>query len=346
MAPTAGRYEGIPDIIMGNGRRRYQKKHISEILRRYGKRHAKGGRKSSLLHLLVDLEKTIPDEDKKIIARWMRQSLPLPALSKFFDDALGENKPVIVDCTVCMESLELGDFPQQKLTSSCDHKSLTCASCLTQSIEAQIADTPWDQITCPQCPELVSFESVKSVVSAEAFERQYSNLDRYDMKSVMATFEHMPNFTMCLGPNCNSGQIHWTEDDQPIMTCNTCHFKTCFTHKMPWHSDQTCGEYDAERKERMDQEAASEKVLQETTKKCPNGKCGLNCEKVSGCDHMTCHKCKFQFCWMCFAPYLGPTGIDRAGNSAHAPNCKYHSANLPAGATRLAQMYATLHRRA
>jgi IBR domain, a half RING-finger domain len=98
----------------------------------------------------------------------------------------------------------------------------------------------------------------------------------------------MPDFMMCLGPDCNSGQIHEGGDAQPIMTCTACKFKSCWTHQMPWHSGQTCDEYEAERQERFVQEAASKKFLDEKTKICPNIKCGLHVEKISGCDHMTC----------------------------------------------------------
>jgi hypothetical protein len=38
---------------------------------------------------------------------------------------------------------------------------------------------------------------------------------------------------------------------------------------MPWHSSQTCDEYEVERKERVAQEAASMQILDETTKICP-----------------------------------------------------------------------------
>lgn len=113
---------------------------------------------------------------------------------------------------------------------------------------------------------------------------------RYDQKSLLAAFHGMPNFTMCLGPGCDSGQIHETGGDLPIMTCTICHFKTCFTHKMPWHAGQTCADYDAERKERMEQEAASEQLILRTTKRCPNPECGHAIEKNEGCDHMTCKK--------------------------------------------------------
>ena len=98
----------------------------------------------------------------------------------------------------------------------------------------------------------------------------------------------MPNFTMCLGPNCGSGQIHGGGNDQPIMTCTTCRFKTCFTHKMPWHKGLTCNQYDAKQAKRVRQEAASAEVLSKTTKVCPNPKCGLHLDKYAGCDHVRC----------------------------------------------------------
>ncbi|TVY39652.1 Uncharacterized protein LSUB1_G004501 [Lachnellula subtilissima] len=194
-----------------------------------------------------------------------------------------------IDCAVCMESLEPESFYQHKITPSCDHETRICVSCVTQSIDIQILGISWDMIKCPLCPELMHFESIKEIASEEAFQR-------YDRNSVIAAFRHMPNFTYCLNVGCDSGQIHGGGDDQPIMTCTACQFKTCFTHNIAWHSGMTCSEYDevlAKDKERTEQEAASEKFLTEKTKICPNPECGLHCIKASGCDHMTCkfYKC-------------------------------------------------------
>jgi hypothetical protein len=152
---------------------------------------------------------------------------------------------------------------------------------------------------------------------------------------------------MYLRPGCDSGQIHEGGDSQPIMTCTKCQYKSCWTHHMPWHSGQTCDEYEVERKERVAQEVASMQILDETTKICPNTKCGLHVVKISDCDHMTCkslnllqilllifqgHKCKFEFCWICLAPYRQ---IRQRGNSFHAAGCKYYSSNLPNAPTNI-----------
>lgn len=40
-------------------------------------------------------------------------------------------------------------------------------------------------------------------------------------------------------------------------------------------------------------------------------------------------KCKHEFCWVCFASYLGSRGIHRRGNAAHKSSCRYHSGRLP-----------------
>lgn len=110
------------------------------------------------------------------------------------------------------------------------------------------------------------------------------------MKGFKESLEKMEGYAKCLGPNCDSGQIHGSGHDQPIMTCPECHFKTCYTHMVPWHTDKTCAEYDEEQREcaRREQEEASKRLVAETSKACPNPSCGCSIEKDGGCDHMTC----------------------------------------------------------
>jgi hypothetical protein len=112
----------------------------------------------------------------------------------------------------------------------------------------------------------------------------------------MAVFKDIPNFTMCLGPGCDSGQIYGGGHDQPIMTCTTCKFKTCFTHQLPWHAGQTCDEYDEAIVERLMQEEASMKLIGKISKICPTPSCGANIQKSAGCDHMTCEFSRLLLC--------------------------------------------------
>jgi hypothetical protein len=111
------------------------------------------------------------------------------------------------------------------------------------------------------------------------------------MKGFRDSLQNMEGYVKCLGPNCESGQVHGSGHDQPIMTCAECRFRTCYTHMMPWHTGQTCAEYDSELNldtERQEQEEASLRLVAEVSKTCPNIDCGRAIQKDGGCDHMTC----------------------------------------------------------
>lgn len=47
----------------------------------------------------------------------------------------------------------------------------------------------------------------------------------------------------------------------------------------------------------MVSESYSVDWISKNSKNCP--KCGTSIEKNGGCMHMTCFKCKHEFCWIC-----------------------------------------------
>jgi len=120
---------------------------------------------------------------------------------------------------------------------------------------------------------------------------------RYDHLKLVASLSTDPSFHWCLSPTCSSGQLHLTEN--PIFSCVACDFRQCVTHKTAWHEGETCKEHNARMtgQQHQHEEAASHNKIEETTKACP--KCESRIEKNEGCDHMTCLKCSYQFCWAC-----------------------------------------------
>ena len=64
----------------------------------------------------------------------------------------------------------------------------------------------------------------------------------------------------------------------------------CFECNEVWHPKMTC-------------EKAQEKSYgkwsskKKNVDKCPH--CKMRIEKESGCNHMTCWYCKYEFCWIC-----------------------------------------------
>ncbi|KAF2097606.1 hypothetical protein NA57DRAFT_77859 [Rhizodiscina lignyota] len=228
-------------------------------------------------------------------------------------------------CTACMTELPRTSFPTLT-TPSCRHPSTTCKDCLSSWISASLDTTPPDQLTCPypSCGSSLSENEVRIYADEEVYAR-------YDTLITTSLLSAMPGFRWCIKPGCRSGQIH-PSSSGPIFKCHSCGFKSCTTHNVKWHKGETCEEYTYRKdpSQRRAEEEASERMLESTTKACPgrNGRpCGWRIEKNDGCDHMTCRKCKAEFCWLCFADY---DPIRRKGNSEHRPNCRYHSKNLRA----------------
>ena len=71
---------------------------------------------------------------------------------------------------------------------------------------------------------------------------------------------------------------------------------------------------------RNPEQRATHSWIAQNCKKCPQ--CSCRIEKASGCDHMTCTKCRHEFCWSCLADYAA---IRRDGNHRHDSSCKHYA---------------------
>lgn len=76
---------------------------------------------------------------------------------------------------------------------------------------------------------------------------------------------------------------------------------------------------------RAEEIRATEAMIGGISKVCPGPSCGARIQKNAGCDHMTCRRCGYEFCWLCLADYKA---IQRTGNTEHASSCTYHSSNI------------------
>ncbi|KAF4635464.1 hypothetical protein G7Y89_g2641 [Cudoniella acicularis] len=198
-------------------------------------------------------------------------------------------------CILCVEDFHISAFPTS-ITAKCAHQTNTCIPCLQYWIAAELDRGGLEAIKCSECPEPLQHGDIKCYATEDVYER-------YDRLATRAILNAIPNFRWCLRPGCESGQIHVTGDDGPIFKCcdPNCGFRFCVTHSMPWHEGETCAEYDYRTHGRFKDDEASVKTIQEVCKICP--KCNSPIEKNGGCDHMTCLKCKDEFCWECLAPY-------------------------------------------
>ncbi|KAF7913269.1 hypothetical protein BELL_0986g00010 [Botrytis elliptica] len=335
------KHPDLPGLIFDCPPSKHRTSSMRRLLRRYNVQVNGNERKEDTLHKLVELEKSIGEREKEALVNWFAGEGTYRALAALLGDAMKPPiTPKIIDepvakktkleesnddiifaavdaCRVCMENLTPEKFPQTRITSTCAHHPAVCNQCLTKHINDQVQTKASNQISCPECPEKISEAEIKKYASPEILERKGRRL-------LNISLQHLPNFTFCLSPTCESGQIH--TPDHPMMTCSTCGFKTCFIHKLPWHEDLTCAEFDLSNQSRVQQEAASEAWIAEYTKLCPNPKCGMRIQKKSGCDHLTCEcdYCLVEFCWCCFADFKM---IKKRGNDHHKEDCRWHTKN-------------------
>ena len=194
-------------------------------------------------------------------------------------------------CSICFEDKTLNDYPTpDTLPSTCRHDLSICSVCIGTSLAEDIASKPHDLVGCPQCGEAWDRSIIECFATSKAF-------SQYEEQGIMMLLEAMPNFRRCAAPGCRSGQLHEAGDEQPIMNCGSCGFRTCFHHRVAWHEGKTCEEYDRERnmdaktKMRVERE---EKQLRKTVRSCPG--CNVEILKLGGCDHMTCASTSLACC--------------------------------------------------
>jgi hypothetical protein len=143
----------------------------------------------------------------------------------------------LLDCVVCAETKAASEFPSAAITKACLHPPQTCLECVATSIRTDLKSKRWSEIKCTECSELLAYDDVERFADPKTFEA-YSSL------SLRATISESPNFLWCIH-GCGDGQIHEKGPDQPIVTCRSCDQRACFHHKVKWHEDMTCDEYDA-----------------------------------------------------------------------------------------------------
>lgn len=156
-----------------------------------------------------------------------------------------------------MEELPSKKFPKRRITLACLHEPHMCRSCVRFSIELQIKEKQWF-VKCPLCPEKLAFETVKKYTSEEIFEQ-------YDRLAALRVLSSMPDFRLCINPECGSGQLHDSLGGElPIWSCHMCETKVCFKHEVEWHEEMGCDEYEETvGKKRLEEIESSMKLLKE-----------------------------------------------------------------------------------
>ncbi|RDA91862.1 hypothetical protein CP533_3684 [Ophiocordyceps camponoti-saundersi (nom. inval.)] len=193
-------------------------------------------------------------------------------------------------CEICCED----DDGLQSFALKCGHRY--CIDCyrhyLTQKIRGEGEAA---RIQCPAdgCGRVLDSRSLDLLVTAELTDRYHELLNR-------TYVEDKDMFKWCRAPDCpNVIECGVKKKDLdklvPTVECR-CGYRFCFGCPNPDHQPAPCDLVKKWLKKCAD-DSETANWISANTKECP--KCSSTIEKNGGCNHMTCRKCKYEFCWMC-----------------------------------------------
>ncbi|KAJ6790192.1 hypothetical protein PWT90_07898 [Aphanocladium album] len=193
-------------------------------------------------------------------------------------------------CDICCEDEE----GLQTFAMKCGHRY--CVDCYRQYLTQKIRDEgEAARIQCPSdgCGRILDSRSLDLLVTSELTGRYHELLNR-------TYVEDKDIFKWCPAPDCpNAVECGIKKKDLdrivPTVECS-CGFRFCFGCPNPDHQPAPCDLVKKWLKKCAD-DSETANWINANTKECP--KCQSTIEKNGGCNHMTCRKCRYEFCWMC-----------------------------------------------
>ena len=187
------------------------------------------------------------------------------------------------ECPICQESFDINDNNRIK---NCGHAF--CNDCWYSFLSIKIQE---NRLTLIKCLEYDCQEKPDDDFIINLLNSNNSLIEKYKKFKLQLEVMNSPNKKLCPFPNCDSFLELKDINNKEVM-CMKNH-KFCFACLNEPHGNFPC-------KNKLDKsliEFAKNILL----KNCPN--CSIITEKISGCNHITCIKCSYQWCWLCNEKY-------------------------------------------
>jgi hypothetical protein len=187
-------------------------------------------------------------------------------------------------CPICCDYFLEADF----FSLSCKHSY--CKNCMADHLRIKIVDGQVHKISCMDftCNKEFKSEDIKKFGSSEIYRKYLKFKENIEVETDR-------NLKWCPKIGCMNfvrRQKSCCCFNSNTATCE-CGESMCFKCGAKSHPGVTCDNVgNAELREYM----ATHDVI-----KCPN--CGFGTEKIDGCNHMTCGKCSYNWCWICRGRY-------------------------------------------
>eukprot|EP01103_Thecamoeba_quadrilineata_P007897 TRINITY_DN1771_c0_g1_i1.p1 TRINITY_DN1771_c0_g1~~TRINITY_DN1771_c0_g1_i1.p1 ORF type:complete len:679 (+),score=104.89 TRINITY_DN1771_c0_g1_i1:37-2037(+) len=208
-------------------------------------------------------------------------------------------------CDICYEICEKTDlniFP-------CEHRF--CSECLTSYLSYEVKEKK-QFITCPgytknktKCNMVVDELTVLRLLGDREGEKRF-------IESLRNAFvENNPSIKWCPAPECPNAILLTeisTERNESVECL--CGHTFCFRCSLESHQPCSCLMFEKWKKIASGQDdRLNDAFITSVSRPCPS--CKVPIEKNHGCNHMTCTKCQYHFCWQC----MGKFGTGSKGGS-------------------------------
>lgn len=201
------------------------------------------------------------------------------------EEAEEKNKP---DCEICFDKVEYTDINPL----DCGH--IYHPGCIGEMIKSQVTSKQFP-IKCPNagCSHDLTDLEVRSYVEKELY-------DKFVAFNFKDYIEKDGELIQCPTADCEY-VFSWeaARENQRFM-CQSCQKVYCMSCKVDWHEDETCEEFQKNRKMPREDRLFLKHVQGSNYKQC--AKCKFYVSKTDGCDHMTC-RCGYEFCYICGEKY-------------------------------------------
>lgn len=196
---------------------------------------------------------------------------------------------IVGECPICFEEVTA----EENASLTCNH--VVCKSCAKDYMTSLINDARVDSetFTCPgeDCACEYNPYHVLELCGESA-------LEKYIRFKVDKKFEISPYAVYCANKKCGKLLVSNPDTRKVVCTNNDCQKKTCSYCKKRYHIGPCRLRF---RVKSSNDYKFKMYVLRVGAKHCP--RCKAVIEKTQGCNHMTCGKCRFEFCWLCKQKY-------------------------------------------
>lgn len=204
------------------------------------------------------------------------------------------------ECSICFMDYPADEISTETLSLTCEHRF--CKECWRHYLEGKILDEAESgRVQCMQegCKRIVGEKVVFSLVGEKAADRYRTLLDR-------TYVDDSPYLKWCPHPECEYAIECRDAPDRklnqiiPTVKCG-CEKEFCFGCAYTRDHRPLVCKYVKLWEKKCADDSETGNWLVANTKEC--SKCHSTIEKNGGCNHMTCRKCRYEFCWVCLGDW-------------------------------------------